>query len=89
MIYSFVSWLVFGLIVGVIARFLVPGKQPMHWFATILLGIVGSFVGGGISWLVFGTSNNTVHPGGLIMSIIGAVILVLLYGRVVSAKKVV
>ena len=87
MIYSIVSWVVFGLIVGVIARFLVPGKQPMHWVATIVLGIVGSFVGGGISWLIFGTPNGAVNPGGWIMSIIGAVILTLLYGRFASSPK--
>ena len=87
MIYSVISWVVFGFIVGVIARFLVPGKQPMHWVATIVLGIVGSFVGGGISWLIFGSPTGSVNPGGWIMSIIGAIILVLLYGRFVGMQK--
>ena len=86
MIYNIVSWLVFGLIIGVIARFLVPGKQPMHWPATILLGIAGSFVGGAISWVLFGGGNGAVNPAGGIMSIIGAVILVLVYSRVMAGK---
>ena len=87
MIYSVVSWVVFGFIVGVIARFLVPGKQAMNWVATIVLGIVGSIVGGGISWLIFGTPSGGVNPGGWIMSIIGAALLVLAYGRVMSTQK--
>jgi len=86
--YSVISWLVFGLVIGAIARFLVPGKQPMHWMATILLGVLGSFLGGGISWLLFGAPNSAVNPGGWIMSIIGAVILVLVYCRVMTSEKV-
>lgn len=81
MIYSIISWIVFGLIVGAIARFLVPGKQSMSWLATIVLGVIGSFLGGGISWLLFGSPTGTVNPAGWIMSIIGAIIVVLLYGR--------
>jgi uncharacterized membrane protein YeaQ/YmgE (transglycosylase-associated protein family) len=86
MIYSIISWLVFGLIVGAIARLLVPGKQDMHWVATILLGVVGSFVGGGISWLIFGSPDDAVNPAGWIFSIIGAIILVLVYSRVVASR---
>jgi uncharacterized membrane protein YeaQ/YmgE (transglycosylase-associated protein family) len=82
MIYNIISWLVFGLVVGAVARFLVPGKQPMHWMATVLLGVLGSFLGGGISYLLFGSNNGQVNPAGLIMSIIGAVVLVLIYCRV-------
>lgn len=86
MIYNILSWLVFGLVVGAIARFLVPGQQPMHWVATIVLGVVGSFIGGGISWLLFGSGNGQINPAGLVMSIVGAVVLVLLYSRVMASK---
>ncbi|WP_425615126.1 GlsB/YeaQ/YmgE family stress response membrane protein [Anatilimnocola sp. NA78] len=86
MIYSVISWIVFGLIVGAIARLLVPGKQSMNWIATIVLGVIGSFVGGGISWLIFGSPDGAVNPAGWIMSIIGAVVLVLIYGRVMSSQ---
>jgi uncharacterized membrane protein YeaQ/YmgE (transglycosylase-associated protein family) len=81
MIYSIISWLVFGLIVGAIARLLVPGRQSMGWPTTIAMGVVGSFVGGAISWLIFGTPNNHINPAGWIMSIVGGVIVVLLYIR--------
>jgi uncharacterized membrane protein YeaQ/YmgE (transglycosylase-associated protein family) len=82
MFYNVISWLVFGLVVGAIARFLVPGKQPMHWMATIALGILGSFLGGGISYLIFGSPSGTIDPAGLVLSIVGAVVLVLVYCRV-------
>jgi uncharacterized membrane protein YeaQ/YmgE (transglycosylase-associated protein family) len=87
LIYSVISWLVFGLIVGAIARLLVPGQQPMSWLATIVLGVVGSFVGGAISWLIFGTPDGNINPAGWIMSIVGAVILVVAYIRFNSAPK--
>ena len=78
---SVISWLVFGLIVGAIARLLVPGRQSMGWLMTIVLGIVGSMVGGAISWLLFDTPDGTVNPASWLMSIAGAVIVVLLYIR--------
>lgn len=87
LIFSVISWLVFGLIVGAVARFLVPGQQSMSWLATIVLGVVGSFVGGAISWLIFGTPDGSVNPAGWIMSIVGAVILVLAYIRFNSLPK--
>jgi uncharacterized membrane protein YeaQ/YmgE (transglycosylase-associated protein family) len=87
-IYSIISWIVFGLIVGAIARFLVPGKQSMGWLATIVLGVVGSFLGGGISWLLFGSPTGAVNPAGWILSIIGAIIVILLYGRFAGRSAV-
>ena len=81
MLYSLISWTVFGLIVGAIARFLVPGQQSMGCISTILLGVAGSFVGGGISWLLFGTPDNGINPAGWIMSILGGILVVLAYVR--------
>lgn len=72
------SWIFFGLIVGVIARLLIPGRDPMGWIATILLGIVGSVVGGLIAYaLRLGT--DPYAPAGWILSILGAVVTLLLY----------
>jgi uncharacterized membrane protein YeaQ/YmgE (transglycosylase-associated protein family) len=85
-VFHIIGWFLFGLIVGLIARFLVPGKQPMGWLMTALLGIVGSFVGGGISWLIWGDPEGTYNPGGWIMSIVGAIILVLIYVWVMRAR---
>jgi len=73
-----------GLVVGLIGRALVPGKDPMGWIATILLGIGGALLGSFLGSLLDGdpgVSANVVNTGawGWILSIVGAVILVLLY----------
>ena len=78
MIGSIISWIVFGLIVGLIARALYPGRQKMGLPATIALGITGSVVGGLIAWLVGGRPENVgpFEGAGWIMSIIGGLIVV-------------
>ena len=77
-----VGWIIFGLIVGAIARFLMPGKQNMGWLMTIILGIVGSFAGGALSTVLFAPAEGFVQPSGWIMSIIGALIVLFIYSRV-------
>jgi uncharacterized membrane protein YeaQ/YmgE (transglycosylase-associated protein family) len=81
MIWNALSWLVFGLVVGVIARFLLPGRQQTGLLVTAVVGIVGSFVGGGLSWLIFGGREGAVSPAGLVMSTIGAIVVLLIYGK--------
>jgi uncharacterized membrane protein YeaQ/YmgE (transglycosylase-associated protein family) len=78
------SIIVVGLIAGALARLLVPGRQNISILATILLGIVGSFVGGFLGYLIFGrdSSNGFLQPAGLIGSVIGAVIVLLIWTRV-------
>jgi uncharacterized membrane protein YeaQ/YmgE (transglycosylase-associated protein family) len=83
---SIISWLVFGLVVGAIARLLMPGRQDMSWFATALLGIVGSVLGGVASWLIFGTPDNKINAAGWVMSIIGAIVVVILYGKLTGTR---
>ena len=80
-------WLIVGLIAGAIARLLVPGKQPMGMVLTIVLGLVGSLVGGFISSAVFGyrATDPGFHAGGLLMSTVGAVIV--LAGYVAITKR--
>ncbi|HZL91631.1 MAG TPA: GlsB/YeaQ/YmgE family stress response membrane protein [Pirellulaceae bacterium] len=74
---TIVTWAVFGLVIGLIARFLYPGKQPMGLLMTMILGIVGSFVGGLISWAFgFRPELGPFRGAGWIMSIIGALIVV-------------
>jgi uncharacterized membrane protein YeaQ/YmgE (transglycosylase-associated protein family) len=76
-----IAWIVFGFIVGLIARAIVPGRQTMGLLATMLLGIVGSFVGGLLGSL-FSSDGNLVdlRPSGLLWSIIGAMVVLLLVG---------
>ena len=80
-----VSWIVFGLIVGAIARLLMPGKQNMGWVMTIILGIVGSFAGGALASVLFAPTEGLVQPGGWIMSIVGALIVLFIYSRLARA----
>jgi uncharacterized membrane protein YeaQ/YmgE (transglycosylase-associated protein family) len=73
-------WLVFGAIVGIVARFLVPGADPMGWIGTIVLGIIGSFVGGFLAQLLFTGSASVPPPtAGWVGSIVGAVLVLLLW----------
>jgi len=74
MIATIIGWIVVGLIVGMIARLLHPGRDPMGLGRTIVLGILGSLIGGGIAYL-FHLGASPYQPGGWIMSIIGAILL--------------
>lgn len=73
--------LVFGLIAGFIARALVPGDDSMSIGATLVLGIVGSFIGGFLGWALFGKDfdEGALQPSGLIGSVVGAILALLLY----------
>jgi len=72
--------LIIGLIAGAIARLLVPGRDPIGVLGTILLGVAGSFIGGFVSTLVeyHTLSVNAFHATGIIWSIVGAIILLVL-----------
>jgi uncharacterized membrane protein YeaQ/YmgE (transglycosylase-associated protein family) len=76
-----ITLLIVGLIAGALARLLVPGRDPMGIGATILLGIVGSFVGGFLGYLIFhkDSQNGFFQPAGIIGSIIGAIIVLVIY----------
>lgn len=77
-IMTILVWLVFGLIVGAIAKLLMPGRDPGGFIVTILVGVVGSFIGGAISYALWG-ARGPYEPSGWIMSIIGAIVLLLVY----------
>lgn len=86
-IWSIITWMVFGLVIGLIARMLYPGRQAMGFFATMILGIVGSLVGGFISWAFgFRPEEGAFRDGGWIMSIVGAMLVVWL-GLFASANR--
>lgn len=68
-----IGWIVFGFIVGLIARGIVPGDQQLGCLRTILLGVAGSFVGGAIGYLFQGGS--LIQSSGWIGSVVGAIIL--------------
>lgn len=85
---GFIWWLIIGLIAGALARLIMPGRDAMGVIATILLGIVGSIVGGLVSWAIWGVDTEGFRPGGLLLSILGA-ILVLWLWRMVRTRNTV
>jgi uncharacterized membrane protein YeaQ/YmgE (transglycosylase-associated protein family) len=88
MLWTIIVMLIVGLIAGALARLLVPGKDPMGIGATILLGLVGSFIGGFLGWALFhhDAKDGAFQPSGLIGSVIGAIIALLIY-RAVSGRN--
>jgi uncharacterized membrane protein YeaQ/YmgE (transglycosylase-associated protein family) len=78
---TILAWIVIGLIAGAAARFLVPGPDPMGWIGTIILGVVGSFVGGFLANLLFG-GTVALSPTGIVGSIIGAIVVLLVWRQV-------
>jgi uncharacterized membrane protein YeaQ/YmgE (transglycosylase-associated protein family) len=82
--------LIVGLIAGALARLVVPGKQDMSIAMTIVLGVVGSFVGGFLGYLVFhkDASDGLLQPAGIIGSVIGAIIALLLWTRFGARRSV-
>lgn len=74
---------VIGLVVGIVARFVLPGRDPMGLLMTAAIGIAGSFVGTYVGRMLFGGSR---YSAGFIMSVAGAVLLLWLY-RLVSSRS--
>ena len=74
MISSVIGWMVFGLIAGAVARMLHQGPEGMGMAGTIVLGVLGSLMGGGIAYL-FRLGTSPYEPAGWILSIVGAIVL--------------
>jgi len=81
-----ITMIIVGAIAGFLARMIVPGRDPMGVVATIVLGIVGSFIGGFLGYVLFhkDATEGALQPAGIIGSIIGAVIALLIYRAVTS-----
>jgi len=88
-----ISMLFVGLIAGGLARLLVPGSHSLGCWGTVLLGLVGSLVGGFLGWLIFDrdVADGAFQTSGLFGSIVGSVIALLIYravmGRSGSARR--
>ena len=74
--------ILWGFIVGALARLALPGPDPMPWYATIGLGLGGSIIGGIIAKLLIGTA------GGLVFAVLGAILLLYLYRRYVQHRGI-
>jgi uncharacterized membrane protein YeaQ/YmgE (transglycosylase-associated protein family) len=80
-----IIWIVFGLFVGIVAKFLMPGRDPGGIFVTIILGIVGAvlggFIGRALGWY------RADDPVGFFMAVLGAVVLLALYRMVAGRAR--
>ena len=79
-----IGFIIFGLIIGLLARAIYPGRQHLGWIATAILGMIGSLVGGLIGHAIFGGNSQAdgswgFTPGGWISSIVGAIIVLWIY----------
>ena len=79
-----ITMIIVGAIAGFVARLIVPGRDPMGVGATIVLGVIGSFIGGFLGYVLFhkDAAAGALQPSGLIGSIIGAVVALLVYRAV-------
>jgi uncharacterized membrane protein YeaQ/YmgE (transglycosylase-associated protein family) len=87
-----VWFILFGLVVGLIARAIMPGRQPMGFILTALLGMAGSFVGSYIGGLVQGGEGavlETSDPYNWIGAVLGSLLLLFVYGLVAGRKTTV
>ena len=75
-----ISWVIFGVIVGLVAKALHPGDDPVGFLPTVGIGIAGSYVGGIIEWML-GSSTLMFASSGWIMSVLGAVIFLWIYRK--------
>ena len=80
------GWIFFGLVVGIIAKLLMPGRDPGGFIITILLGIAGAMMGG---WMgrVFGLYGPG-QPAGFFMALVGSILLLVLYRMVARPRAV-
>jgi len=87
---GFIWMIIIGLIAGALARLIMPGRDPMGIIMTIILGIVGSIVGGLVSWAIWGpeTAGGGFRPAGLLLSILGAIVVLWLYRMIKSRSTV-
>jgi uncharacterized membrane protein YeaQ/YmgE (transglycosylase-associated protein family) len=85
-----IMFILFGLVVGIIARFLMPGRQPMGFILTAILGIAGSFIGSFIGGLIQGQGETveTSDPYNWIGATLGALLLLFLYGMMAKRTSV-
>ena len=84
---GWIGWIIFGLIVGIVGKFLMPGRDPGGFIVTILLGIAGALLGGFVGRAL--GFYNEGEPAGFIMAVIGAILLLAIYRAVIGRRRTV
>jgi uncharacterized membrane protein YeaQ/YmgE (transglycosylase-associated protein family) len=83
--FGVIGWIIFGIIVGAIAKLLMPGRDPGGFIVTMLLGIAGALVGGFLGRAAGWYGPN--DPAGFLMSLFGAIVLLVLYRVIVGRRS--
>jgi uncharacterized membrane protein YeaQ/YmgE (transglycosylase-associated protein family) len=85
---NIIAWVVLGLLAGAIAKAIVPGDQGGGWLSTLILGVIGAFIGGSLFTFIQTGSLQLAAPGlsipGVAVAVLGAIIAIYLYGLVAS-----
>ena len=84
---SIISWIIVGLIAGALGKLIMPGDDPGGIIVTILLGIVGAFVGGFVVNLFGGMGVTGLNLGSILVATLGAIILLAIYRLVVGRRR--
>ena len=84
---GWIGWIIFGLIVGIVGKFLMPGRDPGGFIVTIILGIAGALLGGFVGRALGFYQEG--EPAGFIMAVIGAIILLAIYRAVIGRRRTV
>ena len=80
------SWILLGLIVGALAKWIMPGRDPGGIIVTMLLGMAGALVGGAIASLI-GLGNVTgINIGSIIIAVLGAILILVIYRRFAASR---
>lgn len=81
-----ISWIIFGLIAGALAKWIMPGNDPKGCIVTVILGVVGAFVGGYIGTLLGMGTVDGFDIRSFFLAIVGAIVLLVIY-RAVTGRK--
>jgi uncharacterized membrane protein YeaQ/YmgE (transglycosylase-associated protein family) len=82
---SIIGWILFGSVVGIVGKLLMPGRDPGGFILTILLGVSGALVGGFIGRLLGLYSEG--EPAGFLMAVVGSIVLLVIYRLIVSRQR--
>jgi uncharacterized membrane protein YeaQ/YmgE (transglycosylase-associated protein family) len=83
---SIIGWIFFGLVVGIIAKFLMPGRDPGGFVVTTLVGIAGALIGGFVGQSLGFYREG--EPAGFIMAVVGSILLLFLYRVVIGKRRI-
>ncbi|MXV37993.1 GlsB/YeaQ/YmgE family stress response membrane protein [Flavobacteriaceae bacterium Ap0902] len=83
---GFLTWIIFGLIAGAVAKWISPGNDPGGWIGSIIVGILGAFVGGWLGSMILGVDVTGFNFSSFLVAIGGAVLLLFLYKQIMGRR---